>query len=81
MKFSTSLLRAVALHPATALALSVVTPRQTAVETVTDQYLFDITLAQFVTYRNAQNPNTVDWTSDGCTDSPDNPLGFNYVRI
>lgn len=81
MKFSTSVLRAAALLPATALALSVVTPRQTDVETITDEYLFDITLDQFVTYRDAQDPDTVDWTSDGCTDSPDNPLGFEYVRI
>ncbi|POS69609.1 hypothetical protein DHEL01_v211998 [Diaporthe helianthi] len=46
--------------------------------TITDRYLFDIGLDQFVTFRNARNPATLDWTSDGCSDSPDNPLGFNY---
>lgn len=80
MKLSTSLAcGALSLLPATALALSVAA-RQTTLETITDQYLFDISLDQFVAYRDAQNPNTVIWTSDGCTDSPDNPLGFEFVR-
>lgn len=52
-------------------------PRQN-INTITDQYLFDISLPQFVTFRNARNPATLDWTSDGCSDSPDNPLGFNF---
>lgn len=80
MKFA----RATLLLPATTVAaqqLSAVVARQTDVETITDQYLFDISLDQFETYRNAEDPDTVDWTSDGCTDSPDNPLGFNYVSI
>lgn len=54
--------------------------RRDDVETITDEYLFDITLDQFIAYRDAEDPDTVDWTSDGCTDSPDNPLGFNFVR-
>lgn len=57
------------------------TARQTDLETITDEYLFDISLDQFETYRDAEDPDTVDWTSDGCTDSPDNPLGFDYVSI
>ncbi|KAG8163180.1 hypothetical protein KVR01_007658 [Diaporthe batatas] len=48
------------------------------INTITDRYLFDISLPQFITYRNAKNPATLDWTSDGCSDSPDNPLGFNF---
>lgn len=77
MKFT----RTALLLPATAVAargLSA-TPVRADVETITDEYLFDITLDQFETYRNAEDPDTVDWTSDGCTDSPDNPLGFDYV--
>ncbi|KAK2610278.1 hypothetical protein N8I77_003726 [Diaporthe amygdali] len=53
-------------------------PRQDTLQTITDSYLFDISLSQFITYRNAKNPATLDWTSDGCSDSPDNPLGFNF---
>ena len=47
-------------------------------ETITDDYLFNITLNQFIVYRDAKDPSTLNWTSDGCTDSPDNPLGFDF---
>ncbi|KEY69297.1 hypothetical protein S7711_01747 [Stachybotrys chartarum IBT 7711] len=53
-------------------------PRQSLVQ-VTDELLFSVTLSAFTSRRNARNPNTVDWTSDGCTTSPDNPLGFPFV--
>jgi hypothetical protein len=49
------------------------------VEAVTDQLLFDDTLPEFMTARANQDPSYLDWTSDGCTDSPDNPLGFPYT--
>ncbi len=47
--------------------------------TITDNYLFSLTLPQFTTKRNARDPATLDWTTDGCTSSPDNPLGFPFV--
>lgn len=78
MKLSSSVARAISLFPAAALARSISVRND--VTTITDQYLFDISLDQFITYRDALDPNTVDWTSDGCTDSPDNPLGFDFVR-
>lgn len=66
------------LVPATfALGPVPLSPRQD-IQTITDNYLFSISLPQFITYRNAKNPATLDWTSDGCSDSPDNPLGFNF---
>lgn len=71
------LFASLAVFQAAALALSV-QPRDDA-ETITDEYLFDITLDEFIVYRDAENPDTLDWTSDGCTDSPDNPLGFDFV--
>jgi hypothetical protein len=69
-----------ALHalPAAVLAAPAADKRQD-VEAVTDEILFDITLPEFTTRRNAEDPSYLDWTSDGCTDSPDNPLGFPYV--
>ncbi|KAJ4387824.1 hypothetical protein N0V93_008427 [Gnomoniopsis smithogilvyi] len=73
MKWFTTL--TVALLPAVTLA-RFVSKRDDV--TTTDTYLFDISLAQFIVYRNAQDPATLDWDSDGCTDSPDNPLGFDY---
>ncbi|HEY0447508.1 MAG TPA: phospholipase [Actinophytocola sp.] len=47
----------------------------------TDQYLFSTSLASFQTLR-AQQPyrDQLDWSSDGCSNSPDNPFGFNLVK-
>lgn len=50
-----------------------------AINTVTDELLFTDTLPVFIEHRNALNPSTLDWTSDGCTDSPDNPFGFPFL--
>ncbi|KAJ6445265.1 phospholipase A2 [Purpureocillium lavendulum] len=46
---------------------------------VTDQLLFSLTLPQFTARRNKRDPATLDWSSDGCTSSPDNPFGFPYL--
>lgn len=48
-------------------------------EETTDQLLFSITLSAFETRRNKNDPSTLIWTSDGCTSSPNNPLGFPFV--
>lgn len=77
MKFISTL--ALCVLPASVLAAPAASKRQDDVEAITDEILFDITLPEFTTRRNAQDPSYLDWTSDGCTDSPDNPLGFPYV--
>ena len=48
---------------------------------VTDQYIHSTSLGGFQNLR-AQRPygNQLDWSSDGCSNSPDNPFGFNLVR-
>lgn len=46
---------------------------------VTDELTFQLTLPQFTARRNARDPPTLDWSTDGCTSSPDNPLGFDFV--
>ncbi|KAK2612087.1 hypothetical protein QQS21_001816 [Conoideocrella luteorostrata] len=46
---------------------------------VTDELLFSITLPQFEARRNKKNPSSLDWSSDGCTSSPDNPFGFPFL--
>ncbi|KAF1958434.1 hypothetical protein CC80DRAFT_360700, partial [Byssothecium circinans] len=53
--------------------------RETPVET-TDRLLFSSTMAQFQKAAAARDPNTLDWTNDGCSSSPDNPLGFNFNK-
>ncbi|KAH6628931.1 prokaryotic phospholipase A2-domain-containing protein [Chaetomium tenue] len=52
--------------------------RQTASQ-ITDQYLYSITLPTFTARRNARDPATLIWDSDGCSSSPDNPFGFPFV--
>ena len=67
--------------PALTFALPVpLVQRQTDFEAVTDTLLFSDTMPQFQAARNAQTPPELDWSSDGCSDSPDNPLGFNFLQ-
>ncbi|KAF2449699.1 hypothetical protein P171DRAFT_322717, partial [Karstenula rhodostoma CBS 690.94] len=53
--------------------------RETAVE-ATDRLVFRATLKTFISARNAQSPATLDWSSDGCSSSPDNPFGFDFLN-
>ncbi|MFC4856291.1 phospholipase [Actinophytocola glycyrrhizae] len=48
---------------------------------VTDSYLYSYSLNGFQNVR-AQQPyaSQLDWSSDGCSSSPDNPFGFNFVK-
>ncbi|CAA9958933.1 secretory phospholipase A2 [Pyrenophora teres f. maculata] len=53
---------------------------QNSLENITDDYLFNIPLEQFIEYRNAHTgPAELDWTSDSCTLSPDKPWGFDFT--
>jgi hypothetical protein len=70
-----ALLSGVLAYPASTFTLIT---RQ-SIETVTDELLFSDTLPEFTTHRNDLDPSTLDWTSDGCTTSPDNPFGFPFV--
>jgi hypothetical protein len=59
-------------------AQAALTPTQ--VRTVTDQYLFSTGLTEFQAIR-ARTPyaDQLDWGSDGCSFSPDKPLGYNFL--
>ncbi len=47
---------------------------------VTDDYLFDKSLAQFSSIKaSAPYADQLDWSSDGCSWSPDNPFGFKFL--
>ena len=46
----------------------------------TDRLLFSVSLPTFTTARNAKNPPGLDWSSDNCSWSPDNPFGFPFNR-
>lgn len=47
---------------------------------VSDDYLFSKSLPQFSTIK-AQRPyaDQLDWSDDGCSNSPDNPFGFKFL--
>ncbi|WP_309116640.1 phospholipase [Saccharothrix sp.] len=47
---------------------------------VTDDFLFNRSLSQFSSIRS-QGPyaDQLDWSSDGCSWSPDNPFGFKFL--
>lgn len=50
------------------------------IQSVTDTYLFHTSLSNFVSIRSTQPYNgQLDWSSDGCSDSPDKPFGFNFL--
>ncbi|GGS38766.1 MULTISPECIES: phospholipase [Actinokineospora] len=53
----------------------------TQLRSTTDNYLFSQSLSQFQQTRAARPyASQLDWSSDGCSNSPDNPFGFNFVR-
>lgn len=61
----------------TAVASPVVTGETP--EEITDRYLYKTPLADFVKLRDEQNPSNLDWSSDGCSKSVDNPFGFPFL--
>jgi Prokaryotic phospholipase A2 len=75
----TSIAVAFTMIVSTATASAALDPGQ--LRQVTDQYLFSTSLSSFQTIR-AQQPyaSQLDWSSDGCSSSPDNPFGFNFVK-
>lgn len=48
-------------------------------EEITDTLLFSTSMDDFQAARNAQDPPELDWTSNGCTASPDQPLGYDFT--
>jgi Prokaryotic phospholipase A2 len=75
----TSIAVVITMIVGTATASAALDPGQ--LRQVTDQYLFSTNLTSFQTVR-AQQPyaSQLDWSSDGCSSSPDNPFGFNFVK-
>ncbi|KAF5027141.1 hypothetical protein F66182_767 [Fusarium sp. NRRL 66182] len=79
MKFATLLSLAPAAFALPTSSEDASLSKRQSANTVTDQLLFSVTLPAFTARRNARNPPTLDWTSDGCTSSPDNPFNFPFV--
>ncbi|MBB5155683.1 phospholipase [Saccharopolyspora phatthalungensis] len=52
---------------------------QTQLQTVTDHYLFEISLDSFTSTRAGMpHADQLDWSSDGCSMSPNEPLGYKF---
>lgn len=45
----------------------------------TDKLLFTDTLSTFLVAKTARDPGNLDWTDDGCSYSPDEPFGYNFL--
>jgi len=54
--------------------------RQSDLEAITDTLLFSDLMAEFQAARAAQDPPELDWSSDGCSYSPDDPFGFDFLQ-
>jgi len=54
--------------------------RQTAaLNAETDRLLFAAPMSSFLATRSALTPSGLDWSSDGCFSSPNNPFGFDFL--
>jgi len=63
---------------ATLASTAAIIPRETIAEQDTDIILFQFSMQSFLDARKYHDP-LFDWSSDGCSDSPDNPEGFNFL--
>lgn len=59
-------------------ALAFLQRRETDIQ-ATDRLLFVEPIAAFLDARTQENPPSLDWSSDGCSDSPDHPIKFNFL--
>jgi hypothetical protein len=65
---------------ATAIVLSSATAQAVDIPGVTDQYLYNTSLSNFSSIRNDRPyAGQLDWSSDACSWSPDQPLGYNFT--
>ncbi|KAM4067140.1 prokaryotic phospholipase A2 domain-containing protein [Hirsutella rhossiliensis] len=67
---------------ALAVPAAVVPPqaiRRQSLQAITDKLAFTLTLPSFTARRNRRDPPSLDWSSDGCTASPNNPFGFPFL--
>lgn len=60
--------------------LSTLSRRQTPeLESTTDTLLFSTSMDDFLAAKSAKDPSELDWYSNGCTLSPDSPLGYSFT--
>ncbi|KAF8462006.1 prokaryotic phospholipase A2-domain-containing protein [Kalaharituber pfeilii] len=45
----------------------------------TDRLLFEVSIKEFLDAKSRRDPSELIWDDDGCSSSPDKPLGFNFL--
>ncbi|ASO19422.1 hypothetical protein FHR81_000903 [Actinoalloteichus hoggarensis] len=74
-----SVLAAAALFLGTGTASAALPPAE--LQSFTDNQIFGVSLGQFVTTRGqAPHSDQLDWSSDGCSWSPDQPFGYEFLN-
>ncbi|KFY65803.1 hypothetical protein V496_02324 [Pseudogymnoascus sp. VKM F-4515 (FW-2607)] len=53
--------------------------RATCSKAATDKLIFKVSINSFEKARKAKNPSKCNWSSDGCSWSPDKPDGYNFL--
>ncbi|OBT65044.1 hypothetical protein VE03_05189 [Pseudogymnoascus sp. 23342-1-I1] len=53
--------------------------RATCSKAATDKLIFKVSITSFEKARKAKNPSKCNWSSDGCSWSPDKPDGYNFI--
>lgn len=53
--------------------------RATCSNAATDKLIFSVSIGSFEKSRKAKNPSKCNWSSDGCSWSPDKPDGYNFL--
>lgn len=75
MKLSTALL---AVPLLVAAAPVPILRRQESLEQATDRLLFSTSISSFLAARSVRDPPELNWISNGCSYSPEEPLGFDF---
>lgn len=52
----------------------------TAATEDTDRLMFSVSITSFLSSKAARIPSNLDWTDDGCSLSPDEPSGYNFLH-
>jgi len=60
-------------------SLAMIQRRETANQ-ATNRLCFSTSISSFLAAKREQRPKTLIWTDDGCSKSPDRPLGFNFLH-
>lgn len=61
------------------LARAELESRATCSKAATDKLIFKVSINSFEKARKAKNPSKCNWSSDGCSWSPDKPDGYNFI--